>query len=253
MKRLVEAKAQEGKTDKETPEKKTGEKRTAHIPEKSRSVLDELRTGQGPFKIDDFEDKDLWSIYFNDKWKQNVVGRARLNVLVDPTHGANGTSSSMKIEYELLDKNSNISVFIGGSWTTRLPEVERDRSNTYDLSRFNKMVFYLKGLRSETFFSKPNNILVYIHCFGEDIKSRSGKVACYYNKTTIRPDKGWKRIEISLDDFAPTPGTKRNAINYPEKPDLHNVLNFGLTFSSFESEGGIPGSNTVWVDEITLE
>jgi uncharacterized caspase-like protein len=239
-------------TIKELQSKKAGEKRLAYIPEDAKRVLDELRSGQGPFKIDDFEDKDQWSIYFNDKWREFSQGQAKLKVSVDSTQGANGTSSSMKIEYT-LEKDSSISVQIGGTRTTRISEIEKDRLTAYNLSKFNKIAFYLKGRKSETFFSRPNNILVFIHCYGEDIKSREGKFAAYHNNTIIRPNKEWKKIEIPFDDFVPSARTMRNVANYPQKPDLHNVLNLGFVFSGFKSDGGDLGSNTVWIDEITLE
>ena len=280
MKRLLEAKVAEAKMGKETAEnkaleeelrrlkaemekasltikelqdKQAGEKRLAYIPDNAKRVLNELRNGQGPFVIDNFESKDLWSANFNDKWRQSSNGKASLNVSADATQGANGTSGSMKIEYKLLDKNSDIGVWIGGDRNARMSEVDKDRSLAYDLSRFKKISFYLKGIRSETFFSKPNSTLVFISCYSEDIKSRYGKAALYYKKAIIRPGKEWKKIEITFDDFAPSVWTKHNVVNYPEKPDLHNVLNLSLVFSSHESYGEPQGSNTVWIDEITLE
>ena len=252
MKRLVEAKAVEGKTGKETSEKKTEEKRTAYIPEKTKSILDELRTGQGPFKIDDFEDKDLWSIYCNDKWKGFTQNKASVEVSADPTQGANGTTSSMKIHYTLAPKSSVI-INIGGSRSTRLSDVERDRSTAYDLSRFKKIVFHLKGSKKKTLLSTPNRIIVQISCYGEDIKSKHGKGASYFNKMIIRPEKEWQRVEIPFEDFAPSPWTKFYVENYLLKPDFRNVLKMDFVLSGFEEDGGFPDSNTVWIDEITLE
>ena len=228
--------------------KQVEEKRLAY-----KRIFDELRVGRGPFVIDDFESKDLWSTNYNDRWREHFSGNASGNVSPDATQGANRTSCSMKIEYKLLDINSEVAVWIGGGRSERLSEVENDRSTAYDLSRFKKIVFYLKGAKSKTFFLKPNNILVYIFCYGGDIKSKYGKVAGYYNKTIIYPDKEWRKIEIPFDDLVPSAWTKYGISNYPQKPDLHNVLNLGFVFSSYEGDGGAPGSNTVWIDEITLE
>jgi len=224
----------------------------ASVPEAVRRPIDELRHGQGPFLIDDFEDKDLWSSYCNDKWAEFVEGQASLKVSADPTQGANGTSCSMKIEYKLSERSA-ISVWIGGSKYSRINEVQRDGSNAYDVSRFKRIAFYLKGTRRKTFLSKPNRIILQISCYGRDIKSRRGKAANYHNKSMIRPDKEWQRIEIPFDDFAPSAWTTYNASNYPLKPDLRNVLNMCFLFSGFKPDGGSPDSNTVWIDEIRLE
>jgi hypothetical protein len=227
-------------------------RKLASVPEAVRRPVDELRNGHGPFLIDDFEDKDLWSSYCNDKWGEYGEGQARVNVSADPTQGANGTSSSMKIEYK-VGPRSFIAVGIGGSQHTRIKEVEKDSSNAYDISRFKKIAFYLKGRKKKTIFSRPNQILVHIRCYGKGVKSRYGKVANYYNKTTIRPDKQWRKIEIPFDDFVPSAWTKHNVSNYPLNPDLHNVLNLSFIISSFDPDRGFPDSNTVWVDEIRLE
>ena len=252
MKRLVEARAAEGKTNKETSEKRSEEKRTAHIPEKSRSIQDELRVGQGPFKIDDFEDKDLWSIFWNDKWRGFTQDKASVEISADPTQGANGTTSSMKIEYALVQKSA-VFINIGGSKSARLSEVERNRSAAYNLSRFNKIIFYLKGSKKNTLLSKPNRIIFLITCYDQDVKSRHGKYVHYFNNAIIRPEKEWQRVEIPFEDFAPSPWTKYNCANYRLKPDLRNVLKMEFVFSSFQEDGGFPDSNTVWIDEITLE
>lgn len=240
-------------TIKELRAKQVEEKRLANISGENKRIFDELRAGRGPFLIDDFESKDLWSVNFNDRWRELFFGNASGNVSADATQGANGTSCSMKIEYKLLVINSEASVWIGGYKAERISEVENDRSTAYDLSRFKKIAFYLKGAKSKTFFLRPNNILVYIFCYGEDIKSRYGKAAGYYNKTRIYPDKEWKKIEIPFDDLVPSAWTRYSVSNYPQKPDLHNCLNLGFVFSSYEADGGFPDSNTVWIDEITLE
>ena len=280
MKRLLEAKVAEAKMGKETAEnkaleeelrrlkaemekasltikqlqdKEAGEKRLAYIPDNAKRVLNELRNGQGPFVIDNFESKDLWSINFNDKWEKYSNGQGSVNVSIDGTQGANGTFASMKIEYKLPDRKSGGGVFIGGDRVTRISEVEKNKSTAYDFSRFSKITFYLKGAKGEAIFSKPNSILIFIYCYGEDVRNREGKFAAYYNKTVIRPNKEWKKIEIPFDDFVPTARTRHYATNYLPKPTLQNVLYLNLGFSSYESDGGNPGSNTVWIDEITLE
>jgi len=224
----------------------------AYVPETAKRPINKLRYGQGPFLIDNFEDKDLWSPYFNDKWGHKREGRTSLKVSADPTQGANGTSCSMKIEYKIGER-SYIIIGIGGSQRTRTKEVEKDRSNAYDLSRFKKITFYLKGRKRKGILLKPNRIITRIPCYGKDMRSRSGKVAVYYNEAIIRPNKEWQKIEIALDDLVPSAWTKHIVSNYPLKPDLHNVLNIGFLLSAHERDKGFPDSNTVWIDEITLE
>jgi hypothetical protein len=237
-------------SERQRPEKE--KEKLASVSEPAKRAIRELRYGRGPFLIDDFEDKDLWSTYFEAKWGDYAQGQASLKVSADPTQGANGTSCSMKIEYKLAER-SVVHVIAGGHKSTRIQEVQRDSSNAYDLSRFNKIAFYLKGRKRKTFLSKPNKLVVQISCYGSDIKSRYGKAANYQNKTVILPDTEWQKIEIPFDDFVVSAWTKRNASNYPLKPDLHNVLYIDFIFSGFELDGSAADSNTVWVDQIMLE
>jgi len=229
-----------------------GKQKSAYVPKTVKGPINELRYGQGPFVIDDFEDKDLWSSYWNDKWTELTRGRARLKVLADPTQGANGTTCSMKIVYKIV-KRSSVMVRIGGSGTARIDEIEKDRSNAYDVSRFKKIAFYLKGRKSKRALSKPDRIVVQITCYGKHIRSKYGKAANYVNKTAVLPDREWKKIEIPFDDFVPSSFTKRHVSNYPLKPDLHNVLVVLFRFSGSKEDRSLTGSNTVWIDEITLE
>jgi hypothetical protein len=240
-------------TTQELPTERTGQKQVAYVPEMSKNVFNELRSGKGPFKIDDFEDKDLHSIYFNDWWRDHAQGQASLKLSSDPTQGANGTSSSMKIEYSLNQPKASVSVNIGGWRPVRAREVERNKSTAYDLSRFDKMVFYLKGSKEKGLLSRPNQILVLMSFYGEELKSERGKGAYYQNKMVIRPEQKWQRVEIPLKDLEPSAWTRYNVSKYPPKPDLRNVLGIEFVFSSFESDGGYPGSDTVWIDEIMLQ
>jgi len=226
-------------------------KKLAYVPESVRRPINELRHGQGPFIIDDFEDKDLWSSHFNSQWRKFTRRQGRLKLSVDSGQGANGTSCSMKMQYKLSEKSA-VGASIGGRRDDRIEEVEKDSLNAYDLSRFNRISFYLKGRKEKTVLSKPNKILVVLHCYGKDIKSRY-KYASYYNKTPIFPDREWKKIAIPFHDFIPTPATKQNVSNYPPKPDLQNILFMNVAFSGFKGDKGFPGSNTVWIDEIRLE
>ena len=158
----------------------------------------------------------------------------------------------MKIVYK-LGKKSLILARTGGYTHLRAMEVEEDRLTAYDLSRFNKIVFYLKGKKEKTFFSKPNKILVTFACFDQKIESHWGKWIDYYNKTEIIPDKKWKKIEIPFNDLVPSARASRWFPNYPSQTNLHNVLSMWFMFSSFKSLDGFTGSNTVWIDEIMLE
>ena len=280
MKRVLEAKVAEEQIGREAAEKKkleeeirklraeidknsltldelkakpAPEKRLASIPEEFKRNLKKLRAGKAPFMIDDFEDRDLWSVHVLDKWREKSDGKGRLKVSADPTQGANGTSTSMKMEYELLDERSAVSVRIGRGWGAYKQRVEEDTAKVRHFEKFNKIVFYLKGEKRKSFFSTPNRIIVQICCYGDKIKSRFGKYANYHNQMTIRPGQEWQKVEIPFDDFAPSPWTKDCVFNYPPKPDLRNILNICLMFSSYQADGGYADSNTVWIDEILLE
>jgi len=233
-------------------DKQTGDKRLVYIPKAPRRVYDKLKHGQGPFVIDDFEDKDLWSINFETKWAKLATGQASVDISADPTQGANGTSCSLKIEYE-IPTQSVAFTGIGDRTPPRLREVEKDRSTAYDFSRFKKIVFYLKGKRKKTFFTRPNRVFVSFAFYGEGIKSMRGNWADYYTETEIIPDQEWKKIEIPFDDLVPSARTLKYVSNYPSKPNLKNGLVIFFMFSSFPAHGGMTGSNTVWIDEITLE
>lgn len=224
----------------------------ATIPNPIKKLCDDLRYGKGLYVIDDFEDKDLWSQTWQDKWRGETRGGASVNISADAARGANGTSSSMKIEYK-LPKNSRIFVVIGGRKKNRLREVQKNNNNAYDLSRFRKISFYIRDENTTSSFPRSNWISVVLNCYGEEIKSREGKVANYYQKTKIIPQNKWQRIDVPFDDYVPTPSTKHNVVNYPSKPDLSNVLNIFFLLTSQKGVGGFPDSNTVWIDELILE
>ena len=228
---------------------KAQDDRTAYIPKKARTAHDVLKQGQGPFVLDDFEDQDLWSQNFYDKWSSHRKGSARINVVPDTSQGANGTSCSMKIEYTLNPKSA-VFVRIG----IKAPYFnEKHGIMAYDLSRFNKITFCLKGEKESSFLSRPNKIFIAFICYSETAKSRHGKLAQYYNRSSIVPDKEWKKIEIPFDDFVPSRWTKNNVSHYPPQPDLGKVLQIFFLISSFKGDAGIPGSNAVWIDEIVLQ
>ena len=252
LKRLRAEMAKTSRTVKELQAKQAQEERVAYAPKTAGSIHDILRSGQGPFVIDDFEDNDLWSESFKDKWRYKTTGAANLTVSVDTIQGANGTTSSMKIEYKLGERSATVTA-IGGKKQTRIREVKKDRSKAYDLSRFNEISFYLKGEKKKTFFSRPNTLFVTFGCYGKRIKASYGKFAEYHNRTEIIPDTEWKKIKIPLDNLVVSTRTKLHARNYPDNPNLRNVLFIYFVFSSFKSHDGLPGSNTVWIDEITLE
>jgi len=248
-KRLLE----EGKlleSDRQDLEK--DKQKLAYAPQTVKGPIDELRRGRGRFVIDDFEDGDLWSRNWNDRWAASTRGRARLKVTPDSTQGASGTSSSMRMEYNIT-RQSSAMVWIGGSKTVRISEVEKDESNAYDLSRFKEVVFYLKGKKKRKTLSELDRIYVQIVCYGKHMSSKYGKAAHFVNKNKVLPDREWERIGIPFDDFVPSPFTKRHVSNYPLEPDLHNVLMVLFTLSGSKGDRSSTGSNTVWIDEIALE
>jgi uncharacterized caspase-like protein len=250
LKRLRAEMEKTSRTVRELQAKEAQEKRLAYAPKTTKSVYEKLRNGRGPFVVDDFEDGDLRSVYFDDRWGYRTRGPSSLAVSVDTAQGANGTSSSMKIEYKLNERSATVTG-LGGR--VRIKQVKKDRSKAYDLSRFNKISFYLKGEKKNTFFLKPNKLYVNFGCFGKRIKANYGKFAEYHNRTEIVPDTAWKKVEIPFDDLVVSTRTRLHAKNYPDKPNLHNVLFIYFVFSSFPSHDGYPGSNTVWIDEIGLE
>ena len=223
--------------------------RMASIPKKARTPHRVLTRGQGPFVLDDFEDRDLWSQNFYDKWSQHKKGRARINVSADTSQAADGTSCSMKIEYKLNVKSA-VSVRIG----IKAPYINKSHGDrAYDLSRFNSITFSLKGEKDPSFLSKPNKILATLMCYSETAKSKNGKLAQYYHRSKVVPDKEWEKIEIPFEDFVPSMWTRNNVVNYPPKPDLAKVLQIVFIVSSFGGDGGYPGSNTIWIDEVVLQ
>jgi hypothetical protein len=223
--------------------------RLASIPPTLMATQDVLKRGQGPFVLDDFEDQDLWSQNFNDKWKYFKKGAAMINVSPDTSQAANGTSGSMKIEYDLGVK-SVVTVRLG---VTAPFYDESHAKMTYDFSRFNSLTFYLKAEKSPSLLSTPCKIFTNLICFSETAKSRSGKMVQYCNRSGIVAGKDWQKIEIPFDDFIPSIWTRKNVSSYPQRPDFGQVLQIFFMISSFESEGGITGSNTIWIDEIALQ
>jgi uncharacterized caspase-like protein len=250
LKRLRAKMEETSRTVRELQAKDSQEKQLAYAPKTTESVYDILRNGRGPFVVDDFEDGDLWSITFSNKWSYKTRGPASLAVSVDTGQGANGTTSSMKMEFKLGDRSATVTS-LGGK--VRFQEVEKDSSLAYDLSRFKKITFYLKGKKGKSFISRPNTIFVNLGCYGERIEASYGRFAEYHNRTEIIPDTAWKKVEIPLDTLVVSTRTRLRAKNYPDNPDLHNVLFIYFVFSSFGSHDGYPGSNTVWIDEIRLE
>lgn len=75
----------------------------------------------------------------------------------------------------------------------------------------------------------------------------------YFDRTGIVPQTDWQKIEIPFEDFIPSMWTRKNVSNYPSTPDFSKVLQIFFLVSSFKSEDGMAGSNTVWIDEITLQ
>ena len=233
----------------EPPAAGGGNIRLASIPPTLMATQEVLKRGQGSFVLDDFEDQDLWSQNFNDKWKYFKKGAATLNVSADSSQAANGTSGSMRIEYNLGAK-SVVSVRLG---ITAQFYDESYAKMTYDLTRFNRLSFYLKGEKAPSSFSKSAKIFTNLICFSEAAKSRSGNMVGYYTQTGIVPQTDWQKVEIPFDDFIASSWTRNNVTNYPPKPDFSQVLQIFFMISSFPSEGGITGSNTIWIDEITLQ
>lgn len=223
--------------------------RMAYIPKTARTAHDVLKRGQGPFVLDDFEDRDLWSQNFHDKWSYHKKGRARINVSADTSQAANGTSCSMKVKYKLKSKSA-VFIRIG---VKALYIGENHGKVVYDLSRFNRITFCLKAKKDRSFLSRPNKIFATLICYSETAKSKHGSMAQYYNRGGIVPDKDWQKIEIPFNDFVPTNWTRKNVSHYPPKPDLGKVLQIFFMISSFKGDGGTPGSNTIWIDEIVLQ
>ena len=223
--------------------------RLTSIPEAARATRDVLKRGQGNFVLDDFEDRDLWSQNFYDKWSQHKKGRGRISISTDTAEAANGTACSMKIDYKVKAKSA-LTVRIG----MKTPHWKESHAKmAYDLSRFNGISFYLKGKKEATLLSKPNKIFTAIICYSERSKSKHGSIASYYNRSEIIPQKKWRKIEIPFDDFVPSNWTKKNVSQYPLKPDLAKVLQIFFLISSFKGEDGAPHSNIIWIDEIELQ
>ena len=223
--------------------------RMAYIPTAAKRARNALKRGQGSFVLDDFEDRDLWSQNFHGKWSRHKKGRGRINISADTAQAANGTSCSMKIEYKVKQRSA-VTIRIG----IKEPYFDaRHAQMAYDLSRFDRITFYLKGKKESSLLSKPNKILTTLICYSETAKSQYGNIAQYYNRNTVVPDKDWKKIEIPFDNFVPSKWTQKHVSNYPSKPDFEKVLQIFFMISSFGGDGGAPGSNIIWIDEIVLQ
>jgi hypothetical protein len=221
----------------------------AYIPKSVKTTHHVLKRGQGPFVLDDFEDRDLWSQNFHDKWSPHKKGRAKIKLVADTSRAANGTSCSMKIGYKVNAKSA-VSVRIG----IRSPYIDEKHGQlAYDLSRFNRITFFLKGKKDRSFLSRPNKLFAALICYSQMAKSKNGKQAQYYNRSEIIPGKDWEKIEIPFDDFVPSKWTQNNVSNYPPNPDMAQVLQIFFLVSSFQGDHGHPGSNTIWIDEIVLQ
>ncbi|MBW2062717.1 MAG: caspase family protein [Deltaproteobacteria bacterium] len=247
----VKAEMERLKQQKDLNAKKADEQRLASIPKTKMDVFQRVRLGQSPFVIDDFEDEDLWAVNFHDNWLKKAVGSSEILLTADTTQGANSTSCSMKMKYD-LGENAMVLALIGGRTISRIKQIKKNKITAYDFSKYNKFVFYLKGEKKKGFFSRPHRIHIVFSCYNEDL-AKSNKWVSYYNEAKIVPTLEWQKIEIYFDDLVPSAGTKKNIKNYPEKPDLRNILNILFLFTSHSFDGGMPGSNTVWIDEIRLE
>ena len=252
LKRLRAEMEKTSRAVRELQTKETQEKQLAYAPKGTKGLLEQLKNGQGPFVIDDFEDGNLWSQRFEEKWIKVTKGPSKLKLSPDRTQGANRTRSSMKIEY-VLGVKSACRVQIGRFGTERTQKIEQGDWAAYDMSRFRKISFFLKGAQGKTSLSRPNKIFVTLMSYDKRIKSQYGKFVQYYNKTEIIPTVEWKRIEVPFDDFIPSLWTKNNVTDYSLNPDFCQILSIYFLFSSFKGEGGRPGSNTIWIDEISLE
>lgn len=228
---------------------------TAYIPKSNRSNYNDLKKGKGSFLIDDFEDGDLFASSFNDTWRSYQKGKCKVDLTVDRTQGANGTSCSMKFDFNLVEKSTAVALIGGGkSPSSRIKKVHTDRSKAHNLSRFNKLVFYLKGEKSRSMFSNPNPVYLVIDCYGRDIKAAYGnRRAEYTHKIKIIPDNTWERHEVLFENLMPSLRTKTHAANYPQNPDLSHVLWLEFLVTSHKPWGGRPESHKVWIDEIWLE
>jgi uncharacterized caspase-like protein len=225
------------------------DERVASISKNVRAPHHVLKQGQGPFVLDDFEDRDLWSQNFHDKWSRHKRGRAKINISPDTAQAASGTSCSMKIEYK-INSRSAVTIRIG----VKPPYFNKHHAKmVYDFSRFNSITFSLKGKNDSSFLSKPHKLFASLICYSETAKSKAGNMAQYYNHSKVVPDKAWKKIEIPFDDFVPMKWTRKYVVDYPPKPDLTKVLQFFFLISGFKGDGGTPGSNTIWIDEIVLQ
>lgn len=243
-----------GATPSETIEPRSIQPRAgglAALPKSATSPYEALARGEGPFLIDDFEDKNLWSDTLNDKWKYRTKGPAEMQLFVDSTRGANRTSSSLKIVYR-LGASSAATVRIGGMDTHKQAGSDSGPTRFYDLSRFSTFSFYARGEQADSFEGRTAMLFVVLVCHSDQARSSFGQVAQYADKTDIVLGKDWQRVDIALNDFIPSPWTRKNVTNYPGKPDLRKVVQLFFMFSSFEGDGGATASNIIWIDEIAL-
>ena len=185
-------------------------------------ALDEFRPKQAKDSsnlTESFEDKRL-----SKGWVKNLVNKngSKSKGSIDKTTGANGTTSSYRIDY-FLTKQKSVATLVN----------KRMR----DISGFRGIKFYAKA-------SSPTTLSLVMLDQNFDNS---------YNNKWIYPvsiDNSWAEYKVPFDEFILGKGHARSKPGGDGVLDLDNIerINIGI----IGKLNTINEKNTVWVDEITL-
>ncbi len=230
----------------EAQKQKTIQEPSAKIASVHSNVNQAIRSASGSFLIDDFEDKDLFSDNLGQKWWLRLMGKPKAKIAIDLKDAYGGSSASLKIDYSVRGKYDEVLVRVGNFSSL---------DNCFNLEKFRKVVFYLKGEKKPSFFLKPNKLgMVIISHDGRVKTAELEKFVPYWSKpsVSIAPDTQWQRAEFYFSDFVPTNWTKRNISNYSKELVLDKVISLNFYITSCCNRGH-NDTNTIWIDTISFE
>lgn len=158
---------------------------------------------------------------------------ARLTAYIDPTTGANGTSSSYCVEYETDAASYEVSTICHDLFDFRI---------TQDLSPYEGISFYVKA--DPPLLKPQGNLRFELHQNGPG-RGPTGEAPEIFRVESEGAAK-WSRFALPFTSFAVVTGTK--ALN--GVLDLNEVDSFHSAFCLRALQGGETGR--VWIDEVVL-
>ena len=204
-----------------------------------------VRSSSGPFLIDNFEDGDLFSDNLHHKWWIKKTGKPKAKIKIDPTRGARGSKASLQLNYRVRKKDE---IFL------RVGQLHEDRV-VFNFSKFDKISFYIKSKKGQSFLSQPNKVGMIIFSYDPDVKtSKKHPIVSYWSdpKVDVRPTTEWQRAEFYFKDCIPTGYTKKQIAGYKPRPTLGQTVLLSFFVTSCCNRGK-DEANTIWIDEVYLE